>query len=508
MLNVLIPKTKYNLTDYPNLEDNAETLPVPEFWGVKTNITPICIDTTTGKFKLSKRKLKAIDAIRADGKTLVVTDDYTADLANGEFTIISTPKLSAATVYYIVIEGDFTVNASNYVILNGDDDAGYAGGQAFHVDGGDSWTGQTADIRFRIFGKNDIDGEEELKISFNLYTDYWAGLLREDAAQTKLAQSFTTPAGDDFYITRILLAAKKVGSPTGNLWCSIHSDQVGTQVGIKSNSIDVSRMKTKPNVTTITFPQRGIPSEIQVDAQGWYTNSTLMENVADILEDVAENIVGVPSASLDDTALAALKAARTEDLCIYLDSEISFGQFIEKLEAGSLFKFMPQLDGTYAPIYYASGEPAGTPHLRDEDLKSFSCYRNLESVKQKYIIKYNENPTTQLYLEKESESEIAEYLYKNKEILEIETYLKDAADATTRATDYKGLLQLPQRGINFEVASYLLDKIPTNKVKITRTRGDNTSGTFDAVLFRILRLSKNQATGTVTCKAVLDSQTY
>jgi len=326
--------------------------------------------------------------------------------------------------------------------------------------------------------------------------------------------SFKTPNdGQSFYITRIIPGGRKnVGFPADKeMYMTIYSDQGSTQVGIKSKVRYCNFVSTSNNNIRFSFPQRGVPSEILVDIEGYKNeDESLMDNVADILEDVLVNIVGISSGDLDSAAFTALKTARTQSINPQLDREITFNAFIEKLERGQLFKFMPTLEGKFSPRYYASGEPSGTPHLRDEDFieNSFKCYRNLASVKRKYLIKYDENPTTQIYLEKEAISTIAEYIYKNKETLELETYLKDGADATQLTIDYRGLQEYPQREIGFEVSSYLLDKIPTDKVKITRTRGDNSGGAFDAVLFRILKLTKKQSTGTVVCRAVLDAQTY
>jgi len=64
--------------------------------------------------------------------------------------------------------------------------------------------------------------------------------LKNLATHTKLAQSFKLDGTDDYYITRVEFKSRKIGSPTGNAWVEIHSDQSGTQVGVDSDSIDVS----------------------------------------------------------------------------------------------------------------------------------------------------------------------------------------------------------------------------------------------------------------------------
>jgi len=156
MLNVKIPKTKFNSTDYVNLDPDADGLIIPEFWGIKTNIIPVCIDTTTLKYKISKRKNKAIDAIRTGGITRPDTMDYSKDLANGEFTFYKLPYATATVLYYFVIEGDFNIDSSNYIEIWGDDDAGYGGGTAYYINDSDVWSDQLNDLDFVLYGRTTL----------------------------------------------------------------------------------------------------------------------------------------------------------------------------------------------------------------------------------------------------------------------------------------------------------------------------------------------------------------
>lgn len=513
MLNIKIPKFKYNTTDYPNLEPRAIDMSIPERYGVKTNITPVCIDTSALKYKLAKREIKAIDAIVIPSGALVLGADYTEDLANAEFTLRGTPELQPNTEYYLVFEGDWPINAADWLEFYGWDNA-YADGNAYEIDGGDVWSALTTDLTFVMYGKKTLDGVEELMLEQEAGPGdgFLALNLRDHVDRTKIAMKFKTlNNGISFFVTRIFPRILKTGGfPDGKLrGVTIYSDQGITPMGIDSWDI-CDWIGTNNNTIPFIFQQRELvdSASMLVDIQGYKDGGNLMENVADIFDDVLQNIAGVSSSLLDAAAFAALKAARTQDINPQLDKEITVGNFAAKLEMGQLFKFMPTLEGLFSPRFYAAGEPGGTPHLKDEDFIWFRSRRNLASVKRRYIIQYDEDATTQIYKEEETLSTVAEYIYLNKETLRLETYLKDPADALQLAVDYKGLLEYPQREIEFEVNSYLMDKIPTDKVKITRTRGDNAGGVFNAVLFRILKLTKRQSTGTVVCMAVLDIQTY
>lgn len=516
MLDILIPKFKYDIATYPDIEERGVDMEIPERYGVKTNITPVCIDTTVMKYKLAKREIKAIDQIVADGVVLSIGDDYTVDLANAEFTLKITPFLERNTTYYLEISGDWAIDGTDWLRIYGWEDE-YADGNVYHINGADVWDPSIDDLEFSIWGKDTLDGEEVIKLE--QYTGYAnpesvfsPTKLRDHADRTKVGMKFKTlDEGSGFFATRLkitVFASIDFPIDTSTITVKIYSDTGSTLVGLAGTPRTCRWVKETYSAFPFKFPQRGLPSKVLVDIQGYKDNGNVMDNVADILEDVMVNIVGVPVGDLDGDAFDALRAARTESINPQLDREIPFGSFLTKLEAGQLFKFLPTLGGGFSPRFYASGEPAGTPHLRDGDFLWFSSKRNLESVKRRYIIEYDEDATSQLYKKEESISAIAEYIYKNKETLSLETYLKDSADAVQLGIDYKGLLEYPQREIQFEVKSYLLDKIPTDKVKITRTRGDNSGGTFDAVLFRILKLTKKQSTGTVICMAVLDTQTY
>ena len=509
MITEMIPKYKFWASDYPNLDTNYEGLPIPEFYGAKEDITPVCIDTTILKYKLAKREIYDIDSVKADGVTLTISDDYEEDLANAEFTVYGMPYLTQDTTYYIIVSGDWTVNGSDYVNVGGDSSGSYSDGQYYRIDGGDSWTGDSGvDLCFRVYGKRSIESEEELMSEYaysNYNTDY---AVRDAGARTKIVQSFKTPATTSFYCTKVTLWLEKNGTPTGDLRVDIHEDQVGTRVGGKTTPQDVSAFGTSLATIENYYNEISEYSEILVDAEGYLSGASLMENVSEVLEDVLINILDKTSADLDATAFTALESARTEKVCAYMNHEISFQTFLNRLEAGSLFKFQPLFDGELTVDYYQSGEPAGTPHFKDEDFITFSSWRDRASVVKTVQINFDENPTTQMYKKREADSEVAEYIYRSKEELVVETYLKEASFASTLASTYLGLCEIPQLKIVFKVSGYGFDMRPTQKVKITKTRADASGGSLDAILFRILSIRKEISTGIAEITAILDSQSY
>jgi len=503
MLNTIIPTKRYNTTDYPNLEERADGMPIPLCYGAVTNITPVIIDQVTHKYKICSNTLASIDEVRADGVALTGGGtDYTADLANGEFTFdTGSPLCTAGTTYYMIWTADFAISGSDYIWVVSRDNSFYGNGTMYFINGADAWSDQAVDATFKIYGRKVPSGSEELLVDCSSTA---GGVqnngLRSHADRTKIAQSFKIPGSGDYYITKIQWKTRKIGAPVGDAWIEIHSDQVGTQVGANSAKVDVSTLHTAAYWQGYSIWSVINAEDIKVDATGEYNQ------VDDILDDVLQNVLNVDSGDIDAAALAALGAARTQNLAAYIDSERKFQSFVEKLEAGQLFKFLTKLDDTYTVTFYTAG--AADISLTDEDFISFTSYRDLSAVYKTIKVKYKENPTDQTFNVAEASSTIAEHIYKNNKTLEVETYLVDSADAATLASDYIGLLEYPQRYIEFEVAGYGWDLIPTKKVSITRTRGDNTSGTFSSVIFRILSIRKSLSRGTTKMLAVLDTQTY
>jgi len=502
MLNTIIPTSRYNKTSYPNLEDRADGMPIPLCYGAITNITPVIIDQAAHQYKICSNTLASIDEVRADGVALTEGVDYTDDLANGEFSFdTGSPLCTGGVTYYMIWTADYAVSAVNYIWVVSRDNSFYGDGTMYFIDNLDAWTDQLVDATFKIYGRKVPSGAEELLVDGSSTAGNVQNQgLRSAAARTKIAQSFELPGADDYYITRIQWKTRKIGAPVGDAWIEIHSDQAGTQVGAVSAKVDVSTLKTASYWQGDSLWSVINAEDIKVDATGEYNQ------VDNILDDVLQNVLSVAAADIDAAALAALGVARTENLAAYIASERKFQAFVEKLEAGQLFKFLTKLDGTYTVTFYAAG--AADIELSDEDFISFTSYRDLGAVYRTIKIKYNENPTDQTFSIAEASSDVAEYLYENFETLEVETYLVSSANAATLAADYIGLLEYPQRYIEFEVSGYGWDLIPTKKVSITRTRGDNTSGTFSSVIFRILSIRKSLSRGTTKMLAVLDTQTY
>jgi hypothetical protein len=507
MLNTQLPTTRYNKTTYANLEDRADGAPVPIAYGNLHDVMPTCINTSTQLFKLAEHAIHAIDEIRTDTETLVVTADYTADLPNAQFSLLATPYLAANTTYYLVIEADYVVSGTDHLHLK-QFGATYANGSIWAIDGSSVWSADTAhDLRFQIYGKKTLDGQEQIKVKNNVGTATNIG-LRDAATRTRLAQSFKTGA-TGFYATRVNVWISKTGAPAGNVRVSILSAYTPAEVQLGAKSAEYV-IGTTGNTARFFFPLRAEVSNLACDIEGVEKTGAPIVDGADMLEDLVVTRLGKTTAGLlDAAALADFKTNRAQVVKAYIDRDMTFGEILGKLEASLLFKFAPLHDGTYAPTVYAAGEPAGTPHFFDEHYLSFSMCRDSGAVKSIIKVKYDENPTNQEFKAATVSSNVAKFVYGINETQEVETYLADGTEAAALATSYSTMYETPPLGVTFEIRGYGLNLIPgRDKVKLTRTNAAYAGGTLAGVLFRITKLTKKPASASTEIVCVLDTQTY
>jgi hypothetical protein len=121
-----IPNDHYSIKTYPNMDPDKVGEPIPLLYGVKTNITPVCIDTTAGggtpkggKWKIcDSRTIKEITEVKKNDTVLTPTTQYTTDLANGEFTLLVKFNKSKGDVLKVAAKG-FVDGSSNLIEKGG-----------------------------------------------------------------------------------------------------------------------------------------------------------------------------------------------------------------------------------------------------------------------------------------------------------------------------------------------------------------------------------------------------
>lgn len=530
MFDTILPTRRYSLADYPNMNPDRVGDGIPIRLGDIHDIMGVCINVNANKWNFGDHELLAIDEVRAGGVVLTPGTDYTANLVTAEITINGTPWLEPATMYYLVFEPTFAVDGVNYLTIAQNWNDQYPAGQKYLIDNLGAWAADGAnDIIFQVWGRHELSAaEDSLMVDFWIWDDGGGGSgwnmcnLRAANANYRLGQSFVTPADAGFYLTKVTISCVKVGAPVGNLYLSALSAYLPAEVQIGADSLSAGGGLGEWDVLgePVFWRLLADVSEVRADIRGYPDGlGSYVNNVADVIYDLVVRRIGADPSVLKPGTLAALKAARTEELAVNIETETTFGQVIAKLEAAQRFLFQPDIGARqYTVTVFGAGTPAGTPHLRDEDIVSFSLSYDPRAVRRKVMVLYDQTGSSG-YRVAEAEDEAATWRYKATETLTLETYFKQGAAALACAQDYLRIYgaSLPAGGrlmTTLEEQSYLCwGRMPGDKVKISRERaafcvpaGDQ--GTMIEALFRVLRVTRSPKSKTCTVDAIYDPQTY
>ena len=506
MFDIQLPKNHFLAATYPNQEAYILGAPIPIGWGDIHDIVPFCIDTVALKFKVLDRAIHAITEIRSKGIALSA-GSYIPDLTLAEFVLAGTPYLAGGATCYFSVGADYAINGTDYLQIR---TLGNVLHTLYEIDGTPTWAataGRT--LGFNVFGKKTLQDAEE-QIHQGLGNAPGVLGLRDAAARTRLGDSFEMPE-PGYFLTRVqvFLSATTpiVGSPTGNLMVTIFSAIAPeAQAGRQGDAVPIVFNPEGQTIFSLTLPQDNEDADLLVDIEA---PDPMLTNGADVLEDLVTTILGKPAAVLDAASLANFGALRAQEINPYIDREdLKVGDFIGKLEASLLFKFIPLQDGTYGTIIYEAGEPAGTPHFRDEDIFDLRIEHDVSVVRNVCRVKYDESPKTQEFKVAEAVSDYARLFYSNEETMETETWLKSDAGAAAVAGAYSFFFDRPETRLIFRTHGKGLELIPgRDKVKITKSRAAWAGGAIAGELFRIRKISKRLSDNEVEFVVVPDART-
>lgn len=231
------------------------------------------------------------------------------------------------------------------------------------------------------------------------------------------------------------------------------------------------------------------------------------ENVADILYYVLHVLNEIPDVSLDQTSFDVLRAARTQKIAWYIDSLIDTMDFVRILQQSALFHLLPMLTGKYGVFYFTTGE-SGLPQFRNEDIAVLSLLQKTDACFKTVRVKYKKNFTTNEWLATDTTEEKAEWRYRVKGTLEIETALIDKNEAEILAEIYLLSVRAPQKEIGADLPPLLLNRIPTEKFIISKTVRtlQEEIDVFEDEVYRILSLDKDLGWCRAQTRAVDDVQ--
>jgi len=251
--------------------------------------------------------------------------------------------------------------------------------------------------------------------------------------------------------------------------------------------------------TDMVFPVRNEDETLVCDVK---SPDPELNRSATIIPNLIENVMGKATGLLDATELANLATDRTQVLKMFIDHETTFGDVLGKLEAGQLWKWIRLNDGTYGTVVGEAGEPANTPHFRDQDFLSFKMELDQDDITQAVTVLYDEDPVVGDFKSASASSDVAKFFYMREDSMEVETFLSSGTDAATLAADYLARFEVPIITAIFEVHAKGIELLPwRDKVKLTRTRAAYAGGTLAGVLFRIVKMVKKPETNAVEITA-------
>ena len=522
MLNVLVPKNHFLTINYPLMEDYVLGLSIPLGWGNIHDVVPFCIDTVALRFKLVDQHVD-ITEVRSKGIVLNTPGSYVAYPTIAEFVLEGTPYFAGGATCYFAVSGTYPISLTDYLQFR---TLGNALHTAYTIDGagvGSTWTplaGRT--LGFNAFGKQTLAGTEE-QIHQGLGNAPAIQPLRNVAANTRLGDSFVVPA-PGYFLTRIqvfLYTPPQVGTPIGETSVTTYSSlgpglNAEVQEGMQGDQLQII---TGQAVYSLTLPQAGEDADLVADIESPFP---MLTTGAEIIEDLFINTLDKDI--LDATWLADFGVSRTQMLKVFIDREMTVGDFIGKMEATLLWKFIPLQDGAtvalkYAPVAFGGVKDLATApayHFRDEDFLDFRMEHDLSTVRNIVRVKYDEAPDTQEFKIATAQSDYARLFYSCEDTVEIETWLTGEGesgsafpdDAEDLARAYMKFFMKPQARITFRVHGFGLNLLPgRDKVRLTRSRAMWQGGAINGDLFRIMRLVKSPATNSTEMTAILDDDT-
>lgn len=502
MKRTSIPRRRYGTDDYPLMEESAIGRVIPVGYGTYTALLPTQINTYTRRYKVMDQAI--VSLVIRDSETseeLAEGTDYYEFLATAEFRLSLNCRLVEGETYYFAINADYTINGTNYIQIGQNYDQ-YVDGVSYTINGSAAWAPTINALRFQIWGRP-AAGEAESSIASNTVDDEETGPLnlRDTTSSTRVGQAFIP--SESYLLSKIHFygISQTVTPPTGNIWVTVYEAiNSEVEIGIPSEEKTVAQISVGEIEMAFVGGDED-PPELECDI---VTHSPAIDQVADILPDVIENILGKNPAILDATELANLATDRTEPLEVFFNEEIEFGDFVGKLEAGQIWKLVPLQDATYGTVVYEAGEPGNTPHFRDYDFLSFRMEWNIEALRQTFNVFYAEDPIIGDYSAVQKASDVARFFYMNEQSMDVETYLRDLADADALAEAYRALYEVPILTVTFEVHGWALDLLPgRDKVKLTRERAAYAGGSLAGVLFRIVKLVKKPESNRVEITAAV-----
>jgi hypothetical protein len=267
---------------------------------------------------------------------------------------------------------------------------------------------------------------------------------------------------------------------------------------------------------TFTSPEsdhvlRAVSYGLKDDTAGTITGtpSAVVSKHADVAKYVLYQYLRIPSSQIDSTSFAAGAALETTALVeVSLKERMSSRDFLTRLEAGAIADLVIDGDSIWRWKPYSASAPV-VQDFFDRDYIDFSLTRDPKNIYSSARVTYGQNPAR-------ASDKAYEYVadsgiptkHRRLEVLPIETWIgaSTAQDAAAQlvAQRYARLAAANPRIAAFTARGKLTDVLQGDIIRLTRTRGLDSSGSLNAVRFRVMSGRQNLLAGFGACVAVED----
>lgn len=166
----------------------------------------------------------------------------------------------------------------------------------------------------------------------------------------------------------------------------------------------------------------------------------------------------------------------------------------------------PTEDGKLSFILYKEEVPANTPHLVEQELVEWKVIKDDTFIRNKVVVRYNMNPSTQDWLQVETLNDSVIPKYGVREPLVLDTYLRQALDASNICSALASMVLQPITIVDTVIGMRGFGLYPTRKIKITRSRAVSPTGSYNQKVFRIKSVTKDMTAENTKVVALDDLQ--
>lgn len=277
-----------------------------------------------------------------------------------------------------------------------------------------------------------------------------------------------------------------------------------------TNGVDYSKNNAEGYFTLAVDPENAL---ITCDSKGLeidFEDGTYSTNVADFIHFILTVLGKVSEERLNIASLLALKAARTQTLATYINTERETLSEVKKLIQSCTFHLLPLLNGDYMTAHFTAEIPDTIDRWNTEDMDDFERLEETDQAFKEVVIRYDQDPSTGNWLEVHDENLCTEAIHKIKNVLILDTALISAVEAESLRDFYLNMIAAPPDKIKAVLPVKSLLYYPTIQAIFSRQyieeKRNETIDILEDEVYRLLEVTKNAHAATAEIVGVKNVQ--